>query len=118
MVRENGRVLAAVDALERGDGRSTGAALTASHASLRDDFEVSTAELDRLVDLALDVPGVFGSRLTGAGFGGCTVTLASDDAVPALIDRFRTAYHPPGGAPPFVARLTPAAGVSCVWPAA
>ena len=55
-----------------------------SHASLRDDYEVSTPELDALVEIAMSVDGVYGSRMTGGGFGGCTVTLLRTEALPAL----------------------------------
>ena len=58
--------------------------MTASHNSLRDDFEVSCAELDSLVEFALQVPGVYGSRMTGGGFGGCTITLLEASAVEAF----------------------------------
>ena len=75
VVSENARTLATVEALGRRDFKSVGALLTASHASLRDDFVVSTPELDHLVE-ALITAGALGARLTGAGFGGCVVALA------------------------------------------
>lgn len=84
VVTENARVLAVIDALLAGDVPAVGAALDASHASLRDDFEVSSPALDALVDIAQGVDGVIGARLTGAGFGGCTVNLVHDEAVDAL----------------------------------
>lgn len=74
VVLENDRVLAAVAALEAGDVVEVGRLMIESHASLRDDFEVSTPELDQLVDLLL-AHGALGARLTGAGFGGCVVAL-------------------------------------------
>ena len=77
VVTENARVLAAVEALRVGDLTGAGALMGASHASLRDDFEVSTPELDGLVDRLTATPGVYGARLTGAGFGGCVVALAA-----------------------------------------
>jgi galactokinase len=76
VVTENHRVLAFADALGRGDVRTAGRLMVASHTSLRDDFEVSTPALDRLVEQFLATPGVYGARLTGAGFGGCVVALA------------------------------------------
>jgi galactokinase len=78
---ENGRVLKAVDALRAGDVLRFGELMYESHASLRDDHEVSTPELDLLVELVSRTEGVVGARLTGAGFGGCTVNLAARDAV-------------------------------------
>lgn len=80
VVTENERVLKAVTALENDDLESFGTLMNESHASLRDDYEVSSPELDALVDLALAEQGVFGARMTGAGFGGCTVNLVRPDA--------------------------------------
>lgn len=76
VITENGRVLACAAALAAGDLVTTGALMSESHASLRDDFDVSTPELDSLVLELEDLPGVHGARLTGAGFGGCVVALA------------------------------------------
>src|SRR6185312_16126726 len=75
VVEENDRVMAAVDAIEGNDMERLGELMRGSHASLRDQFEVSSPELEALVEIAESVPGVLGSRLTGAGFGGCTITL-------------------------------------------
>jgi len=101
VVSENARVLELVEALARDDLERAGRVMTASHASLRDDFAVSGPEIDRLVVLAAAVPGVHGSRLTGGGFGGCTVSLAAPDAAVLLAERVGTAS---------VFRCTPAAG--------
>lgn len=84
VVAENRRVLDAADALAQGDLPALGRLMNASHDSLRDLYEASHADLDRLVDTARGIDGVLGSRLTGAGWGGCTVTLCRDDAVPEL----------------------------------
>ena len=81
VVDENARVLAAAGALERGDLDTVGVLFAESHASLRDLYEVSSPELDALVEIARSVPGVVGARMTGAGFGGCTVNLVRDDAI-------------------------------------
>jgi galactokinase len=81
VVTENARVREAAAALAAGDAETTGRAMAASHASLRDDFEVSTPALDRLVAELSAAPGVFGARLTGAGFGGCAVALTRPGAV-------------------------------------
>jgi len=84
VVEEERRVLLSVEALRAGDVEAFGEMLNASHRSLRDDFEVSSPELDLLVELAWAQPGVMGSRLTGAGFGGCTVSLVRAEAVEAF----------------------------------
>lgn len=93
VVSENERVGEAVEALRRGDLVRLGALMTASHASLRDDFRVSTAELDTLVDALLDC-GAIGARLTGAGFGGCVVAVTApdrrDEILTAASDRYRS----------------------------
>jgi galactokinase len=76
VVTENERVLAFVDAIRAGDVASAGRVMVASHASLRDDHEVTTAALDALVERLCAIPGVHGARLTGGGWGGCVVALA------------------------------------------
>lgn len=81
VVSENQRVRDCVTALQRGDLDEAGALMTASHISLRDDYEVSTPDLDRAVEALNDIPGVHGARLTGAGFGGCVIALARPGAV-------------------------------------
>jgi galactokinase len=94
VVTENARVLAFADALRAGDVNALGPLLLASHASLRDDFQVSTAELDLLVHL-LTEHGAYGARLTGAGFGGCVVALVqrnhADDVLAKVAQAYRTA---------------------------
>ena len=82
VVTENERVRAFVAALAAGDAAVLGEAMAASHASLRDDFEVSTPRLDSLVAALVARPGVLGARLTGAGFGGCVVALCEPGALP------------------------------------
>ena len=84
VITENARVLDASAALAAGELVQLGRLMTASHNSLRDDFEVSCNELDYLVDIANDTEGALGSRMTGAGFGGCTVTLIHTDAIETL----------------------------------
>jgi len=96
-VSELRRVHEGVRALRRGDLATFGSLMDASHASLRDDFEVSCPELDRLVELAQALPGVFGSRLTGAGFGGCTVSLVREGALPAFRDEVVARHAREGG---------------------
>ena len=87
VVSENMRVLNASAALGARDLEEFGALMNASHQSLRDDFEVSCDELDCLVDIAQGTDGALGSRMTGAGFGGCTVTLIHKEAVESLKER-------------------------------
>ena len=77
VVSENGRVMRVADALRAGDLHSSGRLLMEGHASLRDGYEVSTPEIDVLVETLADAPGVYGARLTGGGFGGSVVALAS-----------------------------------------
>ena len=93
IVTENARVLEAERALKSGDFAAAGQAMNASHASMRDDFEITCPEVDFLADLAQGVEGVYGSRMTGGGFGGCTVSLVEADAVErlsqSLIDGYR-----------------------------
>ncbi|MGB3985889.1 MAG: galactokinase, partial [Limnochordia bacterium] len=84
VITENQRVLDAVKYLAAGDLRAFGLLMNQSHASLRNDYEVSCQELDLLVELAQSVPGTYGSRMTGAGFGGCTVSLVDNDYVDRL----------------------------------
>jgi galactokinase len=95
IVTENARVLEAERALEVGDFAACGRAMNASHVSMRDDFEITCPEVDMLVGLAQTVKGVYGSRMTGGGFGGCTVSLveasAVDKASQILIDGYRIA---------------------------
>ena len=81
VVSENARVLAAVQALRTGDLDWLGALMAASHASMRDDYEASSPEIDLLVELAQQADGVIGARVTGAGWGGCTANLVHEDAV-------------------------------------
>ena len=83
-VYENQRTIRAVEALRNNDVKLFGQLMNASHESLRHDYEVSCEEIDILVDLAQAMPGVIGSRITGGGFGGCTVSIVED----AIVDRF------------------------------
>ncbi len=91
-VYENQRTIAAVKALEQGDIRAFGKLMNASHVSLRDDYEVTGIELDTLAEEAWKCEGVIGSRMTGAGFGGCTVSIVETDKIDAFIDQVGKAY--------------------------
>ena len=86
VVSENERVLATVEALRRGDLAEVGALMNASHASLRDDYLVSSPALDAMVDAMRSVEGCYGARLTGAGFGGCAVALVKPGYEQAIAD--------------------------------
>ena len=92
VVAENQRVLDAAVSLKSGQLAKFGRLMIDSHHSLRDDFEVSCPELDLLVELAIKTDGVLGSRMTGAGFGGCTVSLVHKDAIASLTDRLNAEY--------------------------
>ena len=92
-VYENQRTIQAVSALKNNDVKRFGELMNASHVSLRDDYEVTGIELDTLVEEAWKVEGVIGSRMTGAGFGGCTVSIVRDDAIDAFIEQVGRAYE-------------------------
>ncbi len=93
VITENERVLQAVMALKAGALEEFGGLMNESHDSLRDDYEVTGIELDTLVEESRKIPGVIGSRMTGAGFGGCTVSLVKDEAVEKYIDKVGPAYE-------------------------
>ncbi|MBP1999047.1 galactokinase [Paenibacillus shirakamiensis] len=93
VVQENARVLSSVDALSQGELQRFGQYMNASHDSLRDLYEVSCRELDVMVEEARRIEGTLGSRMTGAGFGGCTVSLVHKDSVEQFVDQVGTAYQ-------------------------
>jgi galactokinase len=97
VISENDRTLSAARALAADDLKAVGTLMVASHASLRDDFEVSCLELDLLVETALSVEGVYGARLTGAGFGGSIVALLQPEAVADLTDAIAARYGSASG---------------------
>ena len=92
-VYENRRTLRAVEALQNNDISLFGQLMNESHISLRDDYEVTGVELDTLAEEAWKVKGVIGSRMTGAGFGGCTVSIVEEDAIHAFIEKVGSAYQ-------------------------
>ena len=92
-VYENRRTVLAVEALKKNDVERFGQLMNASHVSLRDDYEVTGVELDTLVEEAWKIDGVIGSRMTGAGFGGCTVSIVKDDAIDTFIEQVGKAYQ-------------------------
>ncbi len=91
-VYENQRTIKAVEALQANDIALFGQLMNASHVSLRDDYEVTGIELDTLVEEAWKIEGVIGSRMTGAGFGGCTVSIVKDEAIDTFIEQVGAAY--------------------------
>jgi galactokinase len=102
ILTENARTLAAVQALRTGDVQRVGQLMADSHASLRDDFEVSSPALDVMVEIASAQPGCWGARMTGAGFGGCAVALVDRDAAGQAGPRIASAYREQTGAQPSV----------------
>jgi galactokinase len=116
VVSENARVLESVRALEEGDLARLGQLMTASHASLRDDFRVSTPELDTLVAVLIEA-GALGARLTGGGFGGSVVAVCDVDDVALLVEATRTRYQTLTGlvAEAFVCNAADGAGRFDPW---
>jgi galactokinase len=110
VIAENDRVLATLAAFEAGDLAAVAGAFAASHASLRDLFEVSSPPLDALVEIAEGVPGVVAARMTGAGFGGCTVNLVHADAVGVLRDAVLASYPGRTGLTPMILPVSAANG--------
>jgi len=89
IITENTRVQLAASALERGDLAAFGVLMAEAHRSIRDDFQASCSELDTLVEIASSIPGCYGARMTGGGFGGCTVNLVEESKA----QQFREAIH-------------------------
>ena len=108
VVTENGRVQSTVDTLESGDLSGLGRLMSDSHRSLRDDYEVSCEELDLLVEIAVAQPGVIGARMTGGGFGGCTINLVESSAVAAFKQHVAESYFAGTGREPEI-YVSPAA---------
>ncbi|MBV8974820.1 MAG: galactokinase, partial [Sinobacteraceae bacterium] len=116
VVSENARTQQAVAAISAGRWSEAGQLMYRSHESLRTDFEVSSPELDRIVEICTAIGeggGVFGARMTGGGFGGCAVVLVRTEAAPSVTARLSTGYAQHFGAPPasFVSRAAAGAGV-------
>ena len=114
VVQENARVEAACRYLEAGDLAAFGQQMYASHAGLRDDYAVSCAELDVLVEAAQAAPGVFGARMMGGGFGGCTINLVAPDKVAEFIASVSAAYQERCGLKLETYQTTIVAGVGAV----
>jgi galactokinase len=112
VVTENARTLAAVRALSDNDLREFGRLMAESHRSLRDDYEVSCPELDLCVDVAATLPGVYGARMTGGGFGGCTVNLVEKDAVAHVTQSLHDTFERKFGRRPDVFSTRASAGAT------
>lgn len=111
VVKEIHRVDQAIIALQRGDASMLGGFMFASHKSLRDLYEVSLPELDALVEIARGLPGIYGARLTGAGFGGCTVNLVKEMNAATFMDGSREGYRLKTGNETKVYLTKPSSGV-------
>jgi galactokinase len=110
VVTENGRVLTAKDLLKKGAVADFGALMYDSHESLKDDYEVSCAQLDAVVEAARATKGVYGARMTGGGFGGCAVALLEKSALPAFTEAVTAAFAAHEWAAPEVFEVRPSAG--------
>jgi galactokinase len=110
VVTENARTLRAADVLRADDFGEMGRLMRASHDSLRDDYEVSCRELDVLVEIAASIDGVFGARMTGGGFGGCTVNLLEREALEKFQEQVAAEYNKATGKLPLIYISNPADG--------
>ncbi len=117
VITENARTLAASEAMQRGDARRLGELMNQSHASLRDDFEVSSPELNAIVECARATPGCLGARMTGAGFGGCAIALVESAHTATFVPRVTVAYARATSRAPHLHVCQPTAGVEiCAAP--
>ena len=107
--------LQAVAALQASEFETVGRLFNESHASLRDDYEVSCAELDSIVALAQEQSGCFGARMSGGGFGGCAVALVEQDQVESFIAAVAPAYQAETGLKPDLYPVSPASGSEANW---
>jgi galactokinase len=112
IVYENERVLAAVEAMRSGDAAALGQLINASHASLRDEYEVSSTELDLICELAREHAACYGARMTGAGFGGCAMALVKADEAQSFAAQVAAAYHQATQLEPYTYICQPSAGAS------
>lgn len=110
VVGEIDRTLRAAEAMRRGDATELGRLVDASHASLRDDFEVSSSELNAMVAAAHEQPGCLGARMTGAGFGGCAVAIVQSEAAAGFLEGVPPRYEELTGRPGTAIRCVPSGG--------
>jgi galactokinase len=115
VITENSRVLRSVTALRAGDVATFGKLMGEAHASARDDYEISTPEIEALIELANAAPGTVGARLTGAGWGGCIVALVHEESAPAFAQALVSGYHTRTGLNAQVFLCHSAAGAGEVW---
>ena len=114
VVGEGERTLAAVQHMQQGNAAALGVLLNASHASLRDDFEVSSTALNAIVECAQQQPACHGARMTGAGFGGCAVALVQSSAAPEFVQAVGAGFHNATGLTAQIYICRPSAGASIV----
>jgi len=114
VISENERVQRVADALRRGDPEAVGKLMQDSHSSLRDDYEVSCKELDVMVEIAASQPGIIGARMTGGGFGGCTVNLVESACIDAFRERVAAEYFARTGLVPEIYVSAPSGGAQQV----
>jgi galactokinase len=112
IVSENDRVLRTADAMQSGDLKTVGNCMAESHLSMKNDYEISCRELDIMVEIASRRGGVIGSRMTGGGFGGCTVNLVHTDSVEQFSKEIQSAYHQATGMTPEIYVSAAGAGVT------
>ncbi len=115
VIAEDARVLEAAQLLEQGAIEQVGPLLWKSHAGLRDDYEVSCMELDTLVEIARQVPGVLGARMLGGGFGGCTINLVRNEAVERLRQAVEAQYPARTGRQASIDICRAAGGPGSTW---
>ena len=114
VITENERTLAAAQAMHNGNASRLGQLMNESHLSLRDDFDVSSPELNHIVELAQAQPGCYGARMTGAGFGGCAVALVDKNMANAIETAVATAYHQITNLTPKLYLCQPSEGASLI----
>jgi galactokinase len=116
IITENARVLQAAKALTAGDVAKMGELMDASHASLRDDFEVTNDELNIIVELSQDQAECFGARMTGGGFGGSAVALVKEPLAEGFSETIHQAYQRATGLEPHIYVCQASDGVGITWP--
>jgi galactokinase len=114
IISDTQRVVDFSAATRRSDLREMGRLFVASHRSMQHDYEISCEEIDFLVDTAIELPGVYGARMTGGGFGGCTVNLVEPEALETFQERLAAAYQERWAKTPVFYNCTPAAGAGRV----